>query len=279
MTPELELSPADAAALLEDLTDLASRAAAAIDALSHKTVSRQQKADLSPVTAADEASEAVLLDGLAKLAPQLPVVSEEAVARVGAPALRGSFALVDPLDGTKEYISGRDDFVVNIAIVTGGHPILGVIAAPARGLIWRGVVGRGAERLRMQPGTPARAAPERVAIHTRGAPKAGHVALTSRSHLDPATEGLVARLPQAQRQPCGSALKFCLLAQGDADLYPRLAPTSEWDIASGQALVVAAGGVMTAPDGSALAYGTKAPNFLVPAFVAWGDPQAAAQFR
>ncbi len=279
MTPELELTPADAAALLEDLTDLASRAAAAIAALSHKTVSRTQKADLSPVTAADEASEAVLLEGLARLAPGVPVVSEEAVARTGAPSLRGSFALVDPLDGTKEYISGRDDFVVNIAIITAGRPILGVIAAPARGLIWRGIVGRGAERLRMRPGTPARTADERVAIRTRGAPPTGHVALTSRSHLDPATESLVARLPQAQREACGSALKFCLLAQGDADLYPRLAPTSEWDIAAGHALLVAAGGTMTAPDGSALVYGTKAPNFLVPAFVAWGDPRAAKQFR
>jgi len=278
VTPEFDLSPADAAGMLDDLTELAARAAAAIAALSHKTVSRQAKADLSPVTAADEASEAVLLEGLSRLIPRLPVVSEEAVARGSTPKLGGSFALVDPLDGTKEYLAGRDDFVINIGIVRDGNPILGVIAAPARGLIWRGVAGRGAELLQLASGTSARDA-ERITIRTRKAPSTGHVAMTSRSHLDAATEALVARLPGAQREPCGSALKFCIVAQGDADLYPRLAPTSEWDIAAGHALLTAAGGSMTAPDGSALAYGRKAPDFLVPAFVAWGDPQAAAKLR
>jgi len=271
-----ELSAADADGLLDALTGIVARAAGAIRALSHETVARRSKADMSPVTAADEASERIILEGLGTLIPSLPVVSEEAMARAAAPALGASFALVDPLDGTKEYLGGRDDFVVNLALITRGKAIAGIIAAPAQGLIWRGVVGHRAERLTI--GDDGSTTGKAVAIHTRRMPDRDPLALTSRSHSNPATDAFIARLPGVRAESCGSALKFCKIAQGDADLYPRLGPTSEWDIAAGDALISAAGGSMTTPDGKALVYGRKAPNFLVPAFVAWGDPSAAQRF-
>ena len=146
------------------------------------------------MTSADEASEAVILEGLARLLPGVPVVSEESVA--SAPARLGpSVVIVDPLDGTKEFLAGRDEFTVNVAIVTHGAPLAGLIAAPAQGLLWRGIVGGGAERLRVKWGTSPAAIEERSAIHTRPAPERS-VATVSRSHLDKASEGFLARLPQ-----------------------------------------------------------------------------------
>jgi 3'(2'), 5'-bisphosphate nucleotidase len=156
--------------------------------------------------------------------------------------------------------------------VTGGRPRLGIVAAPARGLLWRGIEGQGAERLRLSPGAPASAAQERTAIHTRTAQRAGFVAMVSRSHLDPQTETFLARLPITDRRVCGSAFKFCRIAEGGADVYPRLSTTCEWDVAAGHAVLAAAGGAVITPEGKPLPYGRKAENFRVPAFVAWGDP-------
>jgi 3'(2'), 5'-bisphosphate nucleotidase len=258
--------------LLDGLTLIASRAAAAILSVSSPVLSRREKPDLSPVTAADEASEAVILDGLARLLPGVPVVSEEATGRAAPAGLGRRFFLVDPLDGTREFLAGRDEFAVSLALVNDAVPIVGVIAAPARGLIWRGIVGRGAERLALAPGAALDAVSERMAIHTRLPPATGPRVLLSRSHLDADTTAYVDRLPNAQWLQCGSALKFCLIAEGSADLYPRLSPTSEWDVAGGHALLVAAGGNVTRPDGQPLTYGQK--DFLIPAFVAFGDPAA-----
>ena len=187
-----------------------------------------------------------------RLLPGVPVISEESVGRAAAASLEPSFVLVDPLDGTKEFLAGRDEFTVNVAIVTGGVPIAGIIAAPAQGLLWRGVVGGKAERLRLRLrlGAGPAEAYDRSIIRTRPAPERLVVA-TSRSHLDQATEGFLARLPVAKRFPSGSAVKFCHIAEGEADVYPRLAPTREWDIAAGCAIVVAAGGTVTEPDGAA----------------------------
>jgi 3'(2'), 5'-bisphosphate nucleotidase len=258
--------------LLDGLTLIASRAAAAILSVRSPTLSRREKADLSPVTAADEASEAVILDGLAQLLPGVPIVSEEATGRATPERLGRLFFLVDPLDGTREFLAGRDEFVVSLALISDAAPAVGVIAAPSRGLIWRGVVGRGAERLALAPGAALEAASGRTAIHTRAIPASGPRVLLSRSHLDAKSAAFVDRLPNPQRLSCGSALKFCLIAQGEADLYPRLSPTSEWDVAGGHALLVAAGGNVTRPNGEMLTYGQK--DFLIPAFVAYGDPAA-----
>jgi 3'(2'), 5'-bisphosphate nucleotidase len=256
--------------LLDGLTATASRAAAAILTAREQNLASREKPDRSPVTAADEAAEAVILSDLARLLPGMPVISEEASSRQMPSALGGTFALVDPLDGTRELLAGRDEFAVNIALIRDGTPFAGVIAAPARGLIWRGLVGAGAERMALAPGAPPAAARDRQAIRTRRWPERGARVLVSRSHLDPATTAYVDRLPPTERLACGSALKFCLIAEGSADIYPRLARTCEWDVAAGHALVVAAGGTLTRPNGEPLLYGRG--DFYIAGFIAAGDP-------
>jgi len=252
------------AALIEDLTELVARAAAAILAIAPAALDTRLKADQSPVTAADEAADAVIAQGLARLMPGTAVVSEESRER---PATLGeTFALVDPLDGTKEFVKGLGEYTVNLAIIAGGEPIAGFVAAPALGLLWRGVVGRGAERL----GLDRAAAP--VAIRCRPAPPSGLVAAASRSHFSAATAAFLDRVGVGSRISCGSSLKFCRVAEGAVDVYPRLGQISEWDIAAGHALVTAAGGVVTTPKGTPLRYGNAAEGFIVPGFIAWGDP-------
>jgi 3'(2'), 5'-bisphosphate nucleotidase len=232
------------------------------------------KNDLSPVTAADEASEALILEGLARVLPGVPVIAEESVANAPKGALGPSFLVVDPLDGTKEFLAGRDEFTVNVALVTNGVPVAGIIAAPAQGLIWRGVVGGKAERLRLKLGAPPREAYERSFIHARRAPPRLTVA-TSRTHLDEVTEDFLSRLPIGKRYLCGSAVKFCHIAEGTADIYPRMSPTREWDVAAGCAILVAAGGLVTRPDGGPMVFGRWENKFLVPGFIAVGDPALA----
>ena len=244
--------------LIDDVTAIAARAAAAIRQLG--VTSPRRKADGSPVTAADEAAEAVIWQGLEDLAPAIPIVSEE---RSEQSRPHETYFLVDPLDGTREFIAGRDEFAVNIALISAGAPILGVIAAPAVDVSWRGVVGRGADRVSLSgKGQP-------VAIRTRTRP-ANPLIMVSRSHLDDRTQAYVARQSHGLPQPCGSSIKFCRIAEGAADLYPRLAPTHDWDVAAGHAIVVAAGGDVRAADGSALVYG--APNRLISDFIVRGDP-------
>jgi len=268
------ISPREAEELLDPLTEIVSRAAAATLATPFSTVERHIKNDLSPVTAADVASEAVIIEGVAKLLPGVTVIAEESVAAAATASLEPSFVIADPLDGTKEFLAGRDEFTVNVAIVTHGVPVAGIVAAPAQGLLWRGAVGGKAERLRLRLGAGPAQAYDRSYIRTRPAPER-LIVTTSRSHLDETTEDFIARLPIAKRFMCGSALKFCYVAQGDADVYPRLSPTHEWDIAAGCAILVAAGGASMAPDGSSLRFGGREKSFLVPGFVAWGDPAAA----
>jgi 3'(2'), 5'-bisphosphate nucleotidase len=252
---------------MQPLTALVGKAGEAIMAERRAGMAVRAKADRSPVTAADEAAEAVLLEGLARLMPGVPVVSEEQVAAGHAPALGDLFVLVDPLDGTREFVDGHDEFTVNVAVIVAGAPVAGLVGVPAQARIWRGLAGGGAERVVGDLGTPIRARPW---------PGAEAVGLASRSHLDPASAALLARLGLTPT-PCGSALKFCRLAEGAADVYARLAPTSQWDIAAGHAVLAAAGGVVACPDGSNISYGDggnsgAAPRFGVPAFVACGDP-------
>jgi 3'(2'), 5'-bisphosphate nucleotidase len=262
---------AAAAALLDDLTELSVRAMQAIRDLAGKRDARS-KADGSPVTEADDAAEAVICEGLARLAPSVPIISEEQAAREKPPVPSGadaSYFLVDPLDGTREFIAGRDEYTTNIALVSGGAPILGIITAPALRLAWRGIVGRGAERLDLA--TLGNFRPS--AIHTRPRPAREPIAMVSRSHLEASTRAYLERFPDAKRVQTGSSVKFCRLAEGSADLYPRLAPTRDWDIAAGHAILAAAGGHVTAPDRSALIYGS--PDLLIPAFLAFGAPLTA----
>jgi 3'(2'), 5'-bisphosphate nucleotidase len=263
-----------AAALAGPLTDLVVRAGAAIMAVDRRAMAIRDKADGSPVTEADLAADRIIGDGLARLIPDIPALSEERPHPVRLP-YRGSFFLIDPLDGTKEFVAGRSEFTVNLALVTGATPLLGIIGAPALGLIWRGLVGRGAERLRME-GTSARSAEP---IHTRPLPRRGDpwIAAVSRSHGDTRSEAFIASRPGAVRERLGSAVKFGRLAEGAADIYPRLAPTSEWDVAAGHAVVTAAGGKVTDAEGAELRFGQRRDGFVVPEFIAWGDPSAATR--
>lgn len=261
-----------AAAMWDPLTDLVVRAGAAILAVNRLAMQIDGKSDGTPVTEADLAADRIIGDGLARLAPGVPAFSEERTDPAGPPR-GGSFFLIDPLDGTKEFIAGRGEFTVNVALVTNGTPLLGIIGAPALGLVWRGLVGRGADRLVVTECSVGSAEP----IHTRPAPPRGApwIAAVSRSHGDRRTDAFIDGRPGAIRQVLGSAVKFGRVAEGGADIYPRLAPTSEWDIAAGHAIVTAAGGKITDGQGAELRFGQGRSGFIVPEFIAWGDPTAA----
>jgi 3'(2'), 5'-bisphosphate nucleotidase len=262
-----------AAALMAPLTDLVVQAAHAILAVNRRAMTVTDKSDGSPVTEADLAADRVIAEGLARVAPGIPALSEEGVG-CGGPPFGGSFFLIDPLDGTKEFVAGRGEFTVNLALVTDATPLLGIVCAPALGLIWRGLVGRGAERLSFTDATLGMPEP----IRTRPAPKPGEawVAAVSRSHGDSRTEAFIEARPGAVRLALGSAVKFGRLAEGMADIYPRLGPTSEWDVAAGHAVVTAAGGKVTSDTGAPLRFGECKEGFIVPGFIAWGDPAAAS---
>jgi 3'(2'), 5'-bisphosphate nucleotidase len=265
-----------AAALMEPLTDLVVRAGAAILAVNRRAMKVDGKLDGSPVTEADLAADRIIGEGLAEFVPDVPALSEERV-DLAKPPYEGSFFLIDPLDGTKEFVAGRGEFTVNLALVTNGVPLLGIIGAPALGLIWRGLVGRGAERLTMGDGSVRVAEP----IRTRALPQRGDpwIVAVSRSHGDIRTEAFIEGRPGAIRQMLGSAVKFGRVAEGGADIYPRLAPTCEWDVAAGHAVVTAAGGKITDAQGAELQFGKGREGFIVPEFIAWGDPSAATRAR
>ena len=262
-----------AATLLEPLTELVIRAGEAILAVDRSTMKVDGKGDGSPVTEADLAADHIIVEGLARLAPRISLLSEERV-HLAKPPYKDSFFLIDPLDGTKEFVAGRDEFTVNVALVTHGAPLLGIVAAPALGLIWRGIVGQGAERLTLRNGVVAEATP----IKTRPFPPRGApwTVAVSRSHGDERTEAFIAGRGGAIRSMLGSAVKFGRVAEGQVDIYPRLSPTSEWDVAAGHAVVVAAGGKVTDSHGRQLHFGLGREDFLVPEFIAWGDPAAAS---
>jgi 3'(2'), 5'-bisphosphate nucleotidase len=220
----------------------------------------QTKPDASPVTLADEAAEALIVPALRALTPHIPVVAEEGFARGEAAAAADCFWLVDPLDGTREFVLRNGEFTVNIALVQGGIPLLGVVLAPALGRLFSGVPGQGAW---------LDDAGGRRAIRCRSTPAEGATVATSRAYGDSAK--LAAWLqgrPVARQVAAGSALKFGLLASGEADLYPRFGRTMEWDTAAGHAVVLAAGGQVCDVGGQPLRYGK--PGFDNPDFVATG---------
>lgn len=246
--------------LLPELVAIADRAGAVLLEHYDRGVTVSAKADESPVTAADHAAEAVILAGLRALTPSIAIVAEEEVAAGRLPAVVGDrFWLVDPLDGTKEFISRNGEFTVNIGLVDDGQPVLGVVAAPARGVAWWGALGHGATR---REGGEARA------IRVRPRPGEGVVAVASRSHRDAATDAWLAEQGIRDTVSAGSSLKFCLVAEGRADVYPRFGRTMEWDTAAGHAVLLAAGGRVVDADGAPLRYGK--PGFANPSFIAHG---------
>jgi 3'(2'),5'-bisphosphate nucleotidase len=229
------------------------------------TVTR--KADQSPVTAADHAAEKIILEHLARVAPGVPVVAEEAVAAGSIPQVREEFFLVDPLDGTKEFIHRNGEFTVNIALIRRRLPAIGVVYAPVGGVLYAGNVDT-AKAFRCAHPTDATTSGTREPMRVRTVPAAGVTAVVSRSHSNPDTEAYLDHYRISDRVSVGSSLKFCLLAAGEADLYPRLGPTMEWDTAAGHAVLAAAGGKVLAPGGGPLAYGK--PDFRNSSFIASG---------
>ncbi|HVS75906.1 MAG TPA: 3'(2'),5'-bisphosphate nucleotidase CysQ, partial [Steroidobacteraceae bacterium] len=200
-----------------------------------------QKADQTPVTAADHASEKIILEHLARLAPGVPVVAEEAAAAGSIPQVRDEFFLVDPLDGTKEFIHRRGEFTVNIALIRQRMPALGVVYAPVGGMLYAGNVARARAFRCSYPADAATCGP-RESLRVRPVPEAGVTAVVSRSHSTPETDAYLGHYAVSDRVSIGSSVKFCRVAAGEADLYPRLGPTMEWDTAAGHAVLAAAGG-------------------------------------
>ena len=249
-------------ALLPDLVAVSHDAGDAIMKVYATDFDVARKEDDSPVTEADLAAEAIITPVLERLTPDIPIVAEEAASRGEIPDVGDTpFWLVDPLDGTKEFLNRNGEFTVNIGLIVDKQPVLGVIFAPALGDTYTGVVGVGATRAREG------AAAEPIA--TRAVPSDGVTVLASRRHGDPETlSAFLDGRPLAGMKNAGSSLKFCLLAAGEADVYPRFGPTMEWDTAAGHAILRAAGGRVTLEDGSPLLY-AKDP-LRNPNFIAWG---------
>jgi 3'(2'), 5'-bisphosphate nucleotidase len=254
-------------------------AAGAIEMRHYRSgVTVEAKADQSPVTIADREAEAVLVAAITAATPTIPIIAEEAVAAGRMPAIGPEFFLVDPLDGTREFIEQRGEFTVNIALVQQGVPVFGIVYAPATEELYVTLAPDRAVMARVAPreGPVSLADLDLAPIRTRRPDPSALVALASRSHSNAETETFLGRYCIAQRTNAGSSLKFCAIARGDADIYPRLGPTMEWDTAAGHAVLLAAGGAVTTLDGAPLRYGNTATGLLNPHFVAWGTPQPIA---
>ena len=218
------------------------------------------KGDDSPVTLADQCAEKVIFDGLRRLTPEIPIVGEEAASAGDIPDVSNRFWLVDPIDGTKEFVNRNGEFTVNIALVDHGVPVLGLVLAPALGTLYAGAAGLGAW---------VEVLGQRRSIRVRSVPADGMTVVESRHHgNDTAVDAFLAGRRVAARRAVGSSLKLCLLAEGLADVYPRFGRTMEWDTAAGDAVLRAAGGSVRTLAGAPLAYGK--PGFENPDFAAWG---------
>jgi 3'(2'), 5'-bisphosphate nucleotidase len=256
-------APAPLADLLPPVLDAVAAAGTAILEVYASGHGVEYKADESPITRADRAAHEILSERLAAIAAGVHVLSEESDASHPY-AVRGRWPqlwLVDPLDGTKEFISRNGEFTVNVALLREHRPVLGVVAAPALGLTYYAADGVGA--FRQQDGRPA----EAIRVRPAADPL---VVVGSRSHRGDSLDAVLAKLGPHELRPMGSALKFCLVAEGAADLYPRLGPTSEWDTAAAQAVLEIAGGAVTTLDGQPLRYNQR-DTLLNPSFIAYGD--------
>jgi 3'(2'), 5'-bisphosphate nucleotidase len=254
------MSSMDTGAIIEDLVLIAEQAGTAIMDIYGQDFEVVHKEDQSPLTQADLASHRIICDALAALTPDIPLLSEES-ADIAYQTRSGwrRYWLIDPLDGTKEFVSRNGEFTVNIALIEDHQPVLGVVHVPVTGVTYTGMVGKGAAR--REPNH----APRTIAIRTPCADPM--VVVGSRSHANPLLDELLQPFGNYELVSMGSSLKFCLLAEGKADFYPRLGPTSEWDTGAAHAIVKAAGGSIVTLDGSPLQYNTKDsllnPEFLV----------------
>jgi 3'(2'), 5'-bisphosphate nucleotidase len=265
LSEDIDLNELDKLARLFGL--IAVRAGEVIMKVREASCRPDYKADGSPVTAADLAADEFIRDCLTRNLPQLAVVTEETC--TGAPVMADRFVLVDPLDGTKEFVQGRSEFTVNIALVEHGTPVAGAVYAPALHQLYIG--GSNAYRLDTRTTDGGDLSFSKMhPICVRQVPPGGCRAVVSRSHLDPATKEWVERHGISDLAPSGSSLKFCVIAEGEADVYPRLAPTMEWDTAAGHAVLLAAGGTVTDLAGCPMRYGK--PGYRNGDFIAWGTP-------
>ncbi len=254
------MTSGDRASLLPELERLIREAGALVMCVYATDFQVELKDDESPVTVADQRAERLIFDGLRRLCPDVPIVGEEAASAGDIPDVSNRFWLVDPIDGTKEFVGRNGEFTVNIALVDHGVPVLGLVLAPALGRLFSGATGVGAW---------VEDADGRRAIRVRAEPSEGLTVVGSRHHGDDAAVSslLVGRRVAAQRT-VGSSLKLCLVAEGAADVYPRFGRTMEWDTAAGDAVLRAAGGAVRTLDGGLLGYGKA--GFENPDFAAWG---------
>lgn len=261
--------------LLDGLIDASIEAGQVILDVYARPIDVAFKADASPVTEADGQAEAVLLGALQRLAPGVPVVAEESVAAGRIPATGDCFFLVDPLDGTKEFIHRNGEFTVNVALVEDGVPVMGVVYAPAIGRLFAGGP-EGAFEIVVSVGI----AGAKKRIRVRDLPPEGATLFLSRSHGTVETAAFQPAVSVANRRVTGSSLKFCLIASGEGDLYPRFGPTMEWDTAAGDAVLRAAGGIVTLPDGTPFPYGKRdrpgLADFTNSSFIAASNPRLVA---
>jgi 3'(2'),5'-bisphosphate nucleotidase len=267
----------DSAQIMDAAVAAAIEAGDVIVAIRTRGLSVVKKADQSPVTDADRAAEKIICERLEEVAPGVPMIGEEGVYEGRVPATDGAFFLVDPLDGTREFVAGGNDFTVNIGLVREGAPLLGVIYLPASGRLFAGTVGEGAWRANVVEGELT----ERRPIRTRPAPDGTVDVVASRSHRTPETEAFIAQYRVGQVVHRGSSLKFCAVAEGKADLYPRMGTTMQWDTAAGDAILRAAGGRVVTLDGRPLTYGATdaaGPDaFRNPWFIATGGMEPLLQ--
>lgn len=226
----------------------------------------QVKGDSSPVTIADQEAEKIILKDIKSVAPEIPIIAEESVSAGEIPETKERFWLVDPLDGTKEFIGGGTDFTVNIALIENGEPTFGIIYVPATGKLYTGIAN---EKAVLQDVTDGIIAPEEQPVSIRQVPADGMTAVASKSHMDENTANFLKEHNIDNTVSVGSSLKFCIVATGGADIYPRFGPTMEWDIAAGHAILKAAGGTVTNPDGTPFEYQKK--GYLNGAFIAKGN--------
>jgi 3'(2'), 5'-bisphosphate nucleotidase len=249
------------------LAEIAIEAGRLLRSLERAIAGHRIKSDGTPTTGADLAAEELIIRRLGETWPGVPVIAEETANDASPDRL---FFLVDPLDGTGDYIGGTGEYSVNIALIRGRRPVAAVVAAPALGRIFiagstarSGIVAEGEAEIAWR------------AVETRRAPATGLVALVSRRHGDPATEACLSSLTIATRRTASSALKFCLIADGEADIYVRCGPTMEWDTAAGDHILTQAGGGVVGPGGATLTYGHQENGYRNGAFAALGDPALA----